>query len=196
MPNEYDKERQHKLIELVRQAISQDEALREKYEIGNKFRFVRDRLHALLEHLEKDFAAAEAKAKKQAKKSDLTEDEVLVYVYIYNVHGASLPSWQKLLIPKVFYEFSVNRPIYAEKSHIESLLKLKSNKTQHAYLTIAIKRVDITKPVSDMSPKDAAGNPVIKIKEGTLHIEKLITFTHHGHEYILDENGQIVKKKS
>ena len=62
-----------------------------------------------------------------------------------------------MVSPKVFYEYSVNRPIYAEKQYIETLLRSKSDKFQHAYLTMAVKLGEIVKPNTAL--KDASGNP-------------------------------------
>ena len=53
-------------------------------------------------------------------------------------------NWQNMLTPRVFYEYSVNRPIYAEKKYVDSLLRAKGNKAHHAFLTVAIKKIHIT----------------------------------------------------
>src|SRR3990167_9684781 len=105
---------------------------------------------------------------------------MLVYVYLFNAHGLNFSSWQKMLSPSVFYEYSVNRPIYGEKAHVEAVIRNKTNKAQHGYLTIAVKK----ELISSESSKDALGNPLIKVKEGGLKIERLICFFHHNHEYV------------
>ncbi len=185
-----DQEKKLQLVKLVRDAIERDDALREKYQMGNKFRFIRERLHELLERLEKHAHLVVGEVKKST--FNLAEDEALVYVYLFNAQGASLKSWANMLTANVFYEYSVNRPIYAEKSHIDALLKSKSNKSQHAFLTVIIKRSDITKPISENSLKDIVGSPLIKVKEGALRFDKLVTFTHSGHIYKVDENGELI----
>lgn len=194
MPNQIDQNREEKLklIETVRQAIQHDNELREKYEIGEKFRFVRDRLNTILETLETSLP----KSTQGSAFSDrgVAADEVPVYVYLYNTQGLQFRTWQNLVSPKVFYEYSVNRPIYMEKAQIESLLKTKTNKAQHAYLAIAVKRDHIINVPEDGAQKDAIGNQLVKVKEGSLHIGKLIAFTHQGQDYVLDDDGQLVKK--
>ena len=119
----------------------------------------------------------------------LAPDEVLIYVYLYNANGLVFRSWQNMLTPKVFYEYSVNRPIYSQKSEIESLLKSKKTLAQHAYLTIAVKASDIIKP------SDHPENPIIKVREGSLHFDKLVTFAHNGQDYTLNINGELIKKE-
>ena len=155
----------------MRQAIENDNNLRNKYQMGEKFRFIRDRLQALLERLEKHI---QAEGVEEEVVEGVKEDEVLVYVYLYNAQGTLLQNWQTMVTPNVFYEYSVNRPIYVDKAHVESLIRTKSNKAQHGYLTVIIKRSSITQPISNISPKDINNNPLLKIKEGTLQFEKLV----------------------
>lgn len=187
-----EKDQKQRLVKLVRDAVLRDKNLRDKYQIGDKFRFIRDRLQSLLERLEKHAQLEDEEEKKLHV--DLAEDEAVVYAYLYNAHGLTFKTWQNMMTQKNFYEYSVNRPIYLEKSHVEALLRTKSNKAQHGYLVVAIKKKDILRPVSASSPKDANDNPVIKVKEGALRIEKLISFNHNLQEYILDSEGKIIKK--
>ena len=187
-----DKEEKLKLIEIVREAIRSDNALREKHQIGEKFRFVRDRLNTLLQTLEESMPVANEN--KKGGSYVLKEGEVPVYVYLYNSQGLTFRTWQNMLGQKVFYEYSVNRPIYSEKSQMESLLRTKTNKAQHAYLTVAVKSEYVYKLPDDSAPKDAAGNPVIKVKEGSLQLDRLIAFTHQEQDYVLNENGELIKR--
>jgi hypothetical protein len=189
MPNDTDEKL--KLIEIIREAIARDNELREKFQIGDKFRFVRDRLQELLCNLEQSLPVVVGD--KMQSLQAMAADEMAVYVYLYNTHGLQFRTWQNLVTPKVFYEYSVNRPIYAEKSQIESLLRTKTNKAQHAYLTVAIKRDQVIPYPADSGPKDIAGNPVIKVREGSLRFEKLIAFTHQDQNYKLGADGELVK---
>lgn len=189
MTSTSDTEHQKKLLQMVLDAIAKDATLREKYKVGDKFRFIRDRLQALSVRLEEQIQASEQEVKKAEKKAP---DEVLVYVYLYNSQGVLFPTWQKMVTAAVLYEYSVNRPIYADKSLIEAYIRSKSNKTQHAYLTVAMKPADIlTTPVE---AKDAIGGSLIKVREGSLLINKLVLFTHNGHDYTISETGALTKK--
>lgn len=188
------KDQKEKILQLMQEAVKQDSDLRDQYKIGDKFRFIRDRLSALMARVDENLTAIK-KATEQ-KTNALSEDEVLVYVYLFNAQGLVLKTWQKMVSPSVLYEYSVNRPVYADKALIESVIRSKSNKAQHGYLTIAIKKDDITKPPEGVELKDALGNPVIKVKEGSLRFEKLFSFTHNNIEYISKgETGELVKKE-
>ena len=185
------KELQEKALPLIREVVVQEEELRKKNAMENKFRFVRERLQAVFSEMEQELQNLEEHTEKKTKKKELLEDEVAVYVYLYNAHGAVLSNWQNLLTPKVFYEYSVNRPIYKEKTEIQTLLRSKSNKTQHAYLTVAIKASHVV----PFEAKDNLGNQLIKIKEGSLSIEKLLSFTFNEQDYVLNTKGELVKKE-
>lgn len=175
-------------IEWVREAIQYDHELREKYQIGQRFRFIQDRLQALLSALEKNQAVTVV-----GKETSVVlnpEEEVLVYVYLYNAHGTLLRNWISMMTPKTFYEYSVNRPIYSEKSQVETFIHSKPQPAKHGYLTVAVKKTDIL-PSYGALPLDPLGQPLIKIREGALRMEKWVAFTHNRQEYMF-ENDQFI----
>ncbi|TAK74116.1 MAG: hypothetical protein EPO11_07410, partial [Gammaproteobacteria bacterium] len=147
-------------------------------------------LHALLTLVEENFAVHYQESK--AVTLQPTEDELLVYVYLYNAKGLTFPTWQKMVHPSVFYEYSVNRPIYRDKAHVESFIRSKANKAQHGYLTLIINKAEVIK--DEAALQDTVGNPLIKVKDGSLRKEKFISFTHNGAEYVIDAEGELMKK--
>ncbi len=182
-----------KLILLIRDTLKQDADLREKHKVADKFRFVRDRLQGLLTHLEEQARHLQKSIEQKTPQQENHTDKSIVYVYLYNAQGAVLRTWLTLLTPRVFYEYSVNRPIYAEKQDIEALVRSKPNKQQHGYLTIKINQNDIVAS-KDSTPKDAIGHPLLKIREGSLTFENLIAFTHNNQDYVVGAQGELVKK--
>jgi hypothetical protein len=188
-----EKEQQKKLVDLIRDTVERDFALRKKYDIVYKFRFVRDRLNSLLEQLETHVETVRTSEEKNAPPAK-TDDEIFAFVYLYNSQGLTLQTWINMLTPKLFYEYSVNRPIYLDKYHIESLIKSKANRVQHAFLTVAIKQNDLIN--NENAPKDAMGNAVVKVREGSLKFERFIAMTHNDQDYVLTEQGILVKKLS
>lgn len=186
------KEQHEKLAELMGKAVARDMELREKHGIADKFRFVRDRLNELKTVVD-DYLKEISKEVVKTKET-LSEDEVMVYVYLFNAQGITLQTWQKMVNPSILYEHSVNRPIYTIKEHIESFINRKTNKVQHGYLTITINKKDILIPENPDTLKDIYGNPVIKVHEGSLDFKRLIAFSHNGLDYIVDDEGALVKK--
>jgi intracellular multiplication protein IcmQ len=96
--------------------------------------------------------------------------------------------------PNVFYEYSVNRPIYSEKSHIDALIRTKNNKLQHGYLTVAVKKTNVLPTASESPPADTLGHVLIRVREGTLSFDRLVSFTHNLIDYKVDSYGVLVKK--
>ncbi len=192
MPMDDELEQYEKLIQLIQEMIQHDQDLREKYSVGEKFRFVHDRLQGLLTHIESQKNAQQVKI--QSATAEDNTNQVLVYVYLYNAQGTLLRSWSPMLTPKVFYEYSVNRPIYTEKNFVDSLIKGKSNKQQHGYLVVRVKPEDIIS-TAESAIKDNIGNPVIKVREGSLRFENLVLFSHNGQNYNVTSQGEFVKKE-
>lgn len=189
MPIE-EKNEKEVVLTVVRNAVQKDAELREKYLIGEKFRFIRDRLQALQTRIEESLSQIQ---KKEEKRSDqILEDETVVYVYLFNSQGMNIKTWEKMLNPSVFYEYSINRPVYSDKSHIEAYIRSKSNKSQHGYIEFVIKKSELI-PGSEQT-KDALGHTLIKVKEGSLKADRVRTFIHTEQAYLLNEEGQIVKK--
>lgn len=184
-----DNKDQKELLNLIQNAIKQDQELREKFAIGEKFRFIRDRLHALQSSMEENLLALQ---QEETKKTNVaTEDEVIVYVYLYNAQGMIFQTWQKMVSASVFYEYSINRPIYTDKANIEAFIRSKQNRQQHAYLTIAVKKPYI---LPNVNVTDPLGHPLVKVKEGSLMFDRLIDFHYNGHDYTVDANGILIKK--
>jgi hypothetical protein len=186
-------EQYDKLHEWARDVVQYDKDLREKYQIGDKFRFIRDRINVVFANVEEALNALKKESVKEV--SVLGEGEVMVYVYLFNAHGITLQTWHKMVTPSIFYDHSINRPIYIERPHIESFISRKTNKVQHGFLTIVINKQDILKGEGADSLKDIYDNPIIKVREGSLLFKKLVSFTHNEHEYVVDEEGNLVKKK-
>lgn len=181
---------QEKLLSVVRNAIKQDGQLRAELQVGDKFRFIRDSLTSLLTGLEAELVVLKEATEVAAVK--VGEDDVNVYVYIFNSQGLDVASWRKMVSPEVYYEYSVSRPIYAEKEHIEKLIDSKPTRTQHGFITVSVKK-DALLPV-DEAAKDALGNQLIKVKEGALKIDRVVCFTHNSIDYTVGPKGEIAKK--
>ncbi|HEX4044817.1 MAG TPA: type IVB secretion system protein IcmQ [Gammaproteobacteria bacterium] len=192
LPHTAKKEQKESISKLARTMLAEDKALRDQFQIGDKFRFIRDRTQAVVTKI--DESMLEMQQEERVYVKALVEDEVEVYVYLYNSHGLSLKTWVKMVNPSVYYEYSVNRPVYVEKAHIQQVIRNKTNKMQHAFLTIAVKKTDIL-PTTDEALRDPVGHPLVKVKEGALHAEKLIAFTHNDMDYVVDHRGELIKKE-
>lgn len=182
-----DDEIHKELVELVEHTLAQDQALRTKYGIGDKFRFIRDRLQALLTHLQKSITRQITDEKNE---TTIREDEITVYIYLFNAQGSVLANWLNMLTPNAILEYSVNRPIYSEKAAISNLIHQKANQAQHAYITIPVSKTAIlTETVADN-----LDGKVIKLVERSLDPSRMIAFTHTDIDYQLTDERQLIKK--
>jgi len=183
-------ESREKLLNILRDIIKQDADLRTQLQIGDKFRFVRDKLNALLNSVEEELTVLRAETEQPEVVT--AEDDINVCVYLFNSQGLDMQSWRKMVSPDVFYEYSVNRPIYKEKEQIDKFIASKPTRTQHGYLIVAIKKDAIFQ--LDDKTKDAIGNPIFKVKEGSLKINRVVAFVHNSIEYSVSPEGDISKK--
>jgi hypothetical protein len=183
------------LKQLVQETVDKDNALREQHQIAQKFQFIHDQLAQAATACLQTLSAVPIKKQKIRAEEQPTQDEKIVYVYLFNAHGLQLETWFKMLSPAVFYDHSINRPIYQDKAQIDSFIGRKPNPMQHGYLTVVVKSQDIL-PVSPDAPlKDMYGYPLLKVKEGALHFDKCIAFTHNAHEYQVTEAGALALNK-
>jgi hypothetical protein len=191
-PDNALREKQANLLQSLRDLSQLDHELRIKYEVAEKFRFIKERLQKLIDQTDHYLQVIEVK--EQKIEFSKNADEVLVYVYLYNSKGLLLRNWSPLIGDKVFYEHSVNRPIYAHQAHLDELIRTKKIPQQHGYLTIAVKMEDIQPLGEGVELQDSLGNPMIKVKEGALRVDKMQSLTHNLHEYILAPDGELIKK--
>lgn len=192
--NDISKNEAEKLLAIVRDVVEHDNTLRQEFNIGDKFSFVRERLRNLLNQLEDEVKTHQETI--EAAVTTRNEDETELYIYIYNSQGLALDTWHKMLHPSVFYEYSVNRPIYLNKADVEALIRTKADRAQHGYISIAVKNQHISPVPTDdaLKKKDAIGGILIRVREGSLDAKRVLSFSHNGHEYQLDASGKLVKK--
>lgn len=181
-----------KLFVIMQHVVDAERDARAEYNMGDKFRFVRDRVLAENEIVTK--AVAQFKEVHVKQIEALGEDEIIVFVYLFNAQGLALDAWRKAINPEALYDHSVNRPVYPSKADIDSFINRKMNKVQHAYLAIAIKKEHISP--SQTVLKDSYDHPLIKVREGAFTMKKLISFTHNGVEYEVTQEGGFAKKLS
>jgi len=185
------REQYDRLVSLMRVIVHHDAQLREQYAVGERFRFVRDQLLGLLAELEAA-APAPCVSEEPAQQHKPGETGREVYIYLYNAQGAVVRSWAALLTARALYDHSINRPVYTEISEVQTLLRGKSNPAQHAFLTIRVAESDL---LQLEGKTDAAGKPLFRVKEGVLKPECFISLTHNDHEYLLNPQGELVRRE-
>lgn len=186
-------ESNEELLKELGNIVDIEQDLRERCGVGARFKVIREQLQSILQKYTKKIKQFQRFGKDIEKEADvLPQDEMLVYVYLFNAQGATLKNWENLLLPKALIDHSVNRPIYAEQQDVEKMLRAKQNKTQHAYLVIAIKKQNVLQTEKNKELKDQHGFPLLRIKQGSLDTAKIKKFIHNEHEYIVTGKGRLV----
>jgi hypothetical protein len=184
-----------KLLHELKNLLGKETKLRAKCELGGRFKVVHVQLQSLLKRFEIKIREMQQVSPQISESKDIPmEDEQLVYVYLFNAQGEVLKSWENLLLPDSLIEHSVNRPIYIDKEQIETILRTKTKKMQHAYLEIIIKKKDILATTRHNSGlHDQFGFKLLRLKQGALKVEKIRKFVHNDQIYHLSKNNKLIR---
>ncbi|OGT69314.1 MAG: hypothetical protein A3H43_05590 [Gammaproteobacteria bacterium RIFCSPLOWO2_02_FULL_42_9] len=190
----YDVANDEKISRIVQEAVDVEDVLRKQYKVGVRFNIIRHQLANLKESIARvlhpDNNAMPVVEQRFA--GQVADDERLVYVYLFNTQGGVLKTWQNLLSKRSLIEHSFNRPIYESKEQIDAAMSLRSMSAQHAYITIIVKKDDISRTYNGNELKDVQGLPIVRLRQGALKMGNIINFTHMGKEYRISPEGQLL----
>ncbi len=192
-----DKEVYEKLKVLLEEALERDKVLREKFKAGDKFDIVPKKLQNILAEVEENLKkiAGLALSSKARRPDVLAADETVVYVYLFNGSGKDLSSWLSMFTKDALFGYSVNRPIYGEREHIEKLLESRMPLENNAALAMRVKKTDVVQQEEAAFAHDPLEQPLIRVREGVFKVENIQYFQHTRQQYRVDERGKLRVKK-
>lgn len=125
-----------------------------------------------------------------ANRMALRSGQQEIFVSLYSSDGSNLQFWEKIIanLPRQM----ISRPIYASEEHVQSIIKLKENKLNEAYVVIYINPNDIIPLHPDKALSDKLGNPLLALKDKTLNLENISRFIHLNMVYKY-ESGRLIK---
>jgi len=180
------------LIKELDNIVNIEKKLRQHCSIGARFKVISAQLQSILKKFTERVQRMQSVSRKAEADTDiLAEDEILVYIYLFNAQGVSLKNWQNLLLPRALVDHSVNRPIYAKQKDIEQVIRSKPNKAQHSYLVVKIKKADVLQSEDLCDQQDF---PLLRVKHGALETDKIKEFVHNGRKYKVSVQGIISKQ--
>lgn len=183
------------LVKELNNIVSMEKKLRQQCGIGARFKVISAQLEGTFKKFsDRAKKIQQAMQQDEVKADTLSEDEVLIYVHLFNAQGSSLKNWQNLLLPHAMVNHSVNRPIYSKRNDIEKVLKIKPNKAQHSYLVVAVKKTDIVSAGKKEILHDNQGFELLRIKHGSLERNKIVEFVHDEKVYEVNSQGELSKK--
>jgi hypothetical protein len=192
MLSKLEKERNRKIIDIVRQAIVDDQTRRGKFKIGDQYNFIPEKLQAILKRLEDNLDySEEIVSTLPAWHREIAENEQVVFIYLYNAQGKDIHVWERLLSNNSFAEQCFSRPIYVNQSDVEKVLRSRGDIPHHAFMTVIVKKNHIL----NSNQKDLLGAPLVRLAENSLKTDNIIEFCHLGKTYYRDYRGRLVLKE-
>ncbi|GAB4392276.1 MAG: hypothetical protein Tsb005_05650 [Gammaproteobacteria bacterium] len=116
-------------------------------------------------------------------------DEQVVYISVYNAAGQDLEKWAKII--SSLANSNVTRPIYQNEEDLRVALRAKPDKTKDGYIIATVLKQNIIQP-KEGPPLDRFGHPLVTIKPGAIHLDKISKFMHKSGEYQF-ESGQLIR---
>lgn len=192
MLSKFEKERNRKIIDIVRQAIVDDQSRREKFKVGDQYSFIPEKLQAILKRLEDNLDYSEtAVSSVPVWYREIAEDEQVVFIYLYNAKGKDRHVWERLLSNTSFAEQCFSRPIYSDKSDVEKVLRSRGDLSHHAFITVVVKKNNVL----TSNQQDSIGGQLVRLTENSLKTANIIEFFHLGKTYYRDHRGRLVPKE-
>jgi hypothetical protein len=200
MANEHDEAAViiKEMVLSVKNLAEKETQLRTQYEIGDRYRVIRDKISVLVHTIE-EFAANHSvslqsdeliKDSLTSESLSLAEGECWVYVYLYNAKGAELALWFSMLSDAALEDYTFNRPIYREESQVQAFIRSRPSDNEYAYLTLKIKETDVIDPESPT--KDSLGVALMSLTERSLLLANAFSFVHKGKTYYFNkESGEL-----
>lgn len=128
-------------------------------------------------------------------KMNLAEDELLIYVSLYNAAGGDdIISWGKI-ISNMGTQI-ISRPIYAKEDEILKFIRSKSKPENEGYACVLTKKTQIMIRPGGDAPKDPLGHSLLVVKEGAIDDKNILKFVHDGVEYSYKDAKLTLIKKS
>lgn len=128
-----------------------------------------------------------------ANRMALRSGQQEIFVSLFSADGTNIQSWEKIVanLPRQM----ISRPIYADEEHLKSLIKMKENKQNEAYVAIFINQTDLISLPPDKVLVDKLGNPLLTLKDKTLKVENISRFVHISGTYQF-ERSRLIKDSS
>lgn len=180
---------------LLQSLLEKEVQLRTDLGVGSRFLVLQTQLKQLCDKVNQlDVEKQRANQDEVDFKSQahvLKDDEAIVFVYLYNAHGAYLSTWEKLLSEKALNEHSVNRPVYAHEDDVDVLLRNKNHLENHAIIEAKINKEFITLPAGKSSLRDIHGGVLLRLQQGALKPHNILHLRLNGKVYQLNHQGKL-----
>lgn len=122
----------------------------------------------------------------------LADDEVKVYVSLYQADGHNLKKWEAQLASIDCY--MAGRPIYKNETDIKKTIRQKLLQMSEAYAVVVVKKEQLLSQDFEQTKTDRYGHELLTIESGAVSAEKVMGFSHGGRDYFYHKQRLILKK--
>ena len=127
-------------------------------------------------------------------KKILQDDSQLVYVVLHQTKGNEIALWQRAL--HAIDTCGFGRPIYEKQEFARQLVACNGARDADGYVEVLVKKKDVIQPTGAASQVDKLEQPVVNIRPGGLHCDRILKFVHHNDINYLLVNGKLVLDES
>ncbi|OGT46359.1 MAG: Dot/Icm secretion system protein IcmQ [Gammaproteobacteria bacterium RIFCSPHIGHO2_12_FULL_41_15] len=119
-------------------------------------------------------------------KKQLGEDQIKVFITIYQSQGHNLALWETQL--RSLSSYVQGRPVYSNEEDIRRALRAKLDQVNEAYVVVAIDRTSVMNLINHAERTDRLGHKLLVLMPGALQSENIYEFVHQGKCYDFIEN--------
>ena len=119
----------------------------------------------------------------------LEDDEMLVYISIFQSEGHNLRKWALQL--SSLRSYLLGRPIYEKEADVAKMIRQKLVQTSEAYVVVAVKNNEIQNFSYQAERIDRFGNPLLTLKDTAVKSDNIFEFVHQNQRYFF-VNGKLI----
>jgi intracellular multiplication protein IcmQ len=150
-----------------------------KWNETNFYRAMSNKLHAMRDNFANALSLNDLNnklASHMVNRIATRNNQQEIFIGLYVSDGTNALAWEKILsnLPGQL----ISRPIYAEESQIQAVIKTKSKPLNEAYVSIYVDRNAFITVDEDKVPLDKLGQKMLILKNNSINLENIHFFVH------------------
>lgn len=131
-----------------------------------------------------------ASSEKTIKTHAPTDNEIEVYISLFQSDGYNISKWAMQL--RSLDRYVIGRPVYQNQANIEKRIQLRNAGSNEAYVVVIVKKNDVQSDQFAAPLKDQFDHLLVLLKETALKNGRIIAFVHQGIQYHFVD-GQLIR---
>ena len=138
--------------------------------MGNKLRDIRDNLSNSISCK----ADNEQLASHMVNRIALRSGQQEIFVGLYSTDGTNFKTWERIIanLPGQM----ISRPIYAQESQVQEIIKTKEKPENEAYVSIYVNQNSFLTVSEDKVPVDKLGQTMLILKNNSINLDSIHVF--------------------